>query len=325
MSTRANPRVIGSFVIGALAIAVAAITVFGSGQLFKTTYPFVCFFKGNVNGLKVGAPVKFKGVEIGQVTKISLALSHVGPAASTQFRIPVLFEIDADKLIARGGATDLGDRETVHKMIDEGLRAQLGTESLLTGQLYLALDLFPNTPLHLVLPPDSRYIEIPTIPTPLEQVQSIATRVLNKLDQIDLPKLLDSAVDTLKQIRAITSSPSLQKAISHLDETENNFNQTLTAAREAAHVANGRLEQLSKSVEAVSQNANVALGQATADLKSANTILQPGSPLAYQLSKTLEEVSSAAASMRELADYLQRNPGALVRGRDLPEPEQPYK
>jgi paraquat-inducible protein B len=319
MSNRANPRVIGSFVIGALAIGVAAIAIFGSGQLFKTTYPFVCFFKGNVNGLKVGAPVKFKGVEIGQVTKISLALSHVGPAASTQFRIPVLFEIDADKLIARGGANDFEKRDSINKMIDDGLRAQLGTESLLTGQLYLALDLFPNAPLHLILPRDSRYVEIPTIPTPLEQVQSIVTRVLNKLDQIDLPKVLDAAVDTLKQIRAIASSPGLQRAIGNLDATEHNLNQTLTTVREVAHNAGGRLDTLAESIEAASHKADAALAEATIALKSANTILQPGSPLSYQLSKTLENISNAADAMRELADYLDRNPGALVRGREIPE------
>ena len=75
MAKRANPAFVGAFVIGAIALAIAAVALLGSGSLFRNTHQFVCFFDGNVNGLRVGALVKFKGVEIGEVRQILLSLN----------------------------------------------------------------------------------------------------------------------------------------------------------------------------------------------------------------------------------------------------------
>ena len=148
MNKKISPTLIGAFVIGAIALLVIAIIVFGSGRLFKQTREFVLYFETSVNGLRVGAPVKFKGVEIGSVKNIVLQLEKDTQVA----RIPVIIEIDLEKLTARGAAGTIAeDREAFRKAItDLGLRGQLLMESLVTGLLYVGLDFFPGTPVNLV-------------------------------------------------------------------------------------------------------------------------------------------------------------------------------
>src|SRR5271157_688368 len=106
MAKRANPAFIGTFVIGAIALAVAAVALLGSHTLFRQTHQFVCFFDGNVNGLRVGAAVKFKGVEIGEVRQILLSLNAAsGPVNlgnSSVIKIPVIIELNEGRILRRG-------------------------------------------------------------------------------------------------------------------------------------------------------------------------------------------------------------------------------
>src|SRR5262245_57896166 len=121
MSERASPTVIGAFVVGAILLAVVGVGVFGSGRFFRELYPAVLFFQGDVNGLKVGAPVKFKGIQIGAVKSILLSLGEViGSRDPRQpFRIPVVIEIDRAS-IAEKGVQGRIDDETLKKLIERG-------------------------------------------------------------------------------------------------------------------------------------------------------------------------------------------------------------
>ena len=125
MNKKISPTLMGAFVVGALALLVIAIIALGSARLFRKTYEFVLFFQGSVNGLNVGAPVKYKGVEIGSVTDILLQLEKVEPG-----RIPVIIELDAKKLAGRGfRGSLLVDPDELQRAIDQGLRGQLQMES----------------------------------------------------------------------------------------------------------------------------------------------------------------------------------------------------
>ena len=167
MSKKANPTLIGAFVVGAVVLVFAAIAIIGSGQLFRKTYEFVLYFEGSVSGLREGASVKYKGVEIGTITSILLQLGD-GVDAN---RIPVIIKLDANKISgSRGVGGSLTDPAGLKAAIDRGLRGQLQTESIVTGVLFVALDLFPDSPIKFVQPPGSRYQEIPTIPTTLQKV-----------------------------------------------------------------------------------------------------------------------------------------------------------
>ena len=158
MNKKMSPAVIGAFVLGAVALVVIAILVFGSGRLFRQTRNFVLYFDNSVNGLRVGAPVKLKGVEIGSVKDIRILVGQ-GTASD---KIPVVIEIDLKKLTRRGAAVAAEttvDPEAMQKVIvDRGLRGQLDMESLVTGLLYVALDFFPGSPINLVQKPGGAMI-----------------------------------------------------------------------------------------------------------------------------------------------------------------------
>jgi paraquat-inducible protein B len=147
MSQKISPTLIGAFVVGAVALLVIGVVAFGSGQLFRKTQQFVLYFDGSVNGLHMGAPVKFKGVEIGSVKDIKLEMG----LGNQVHDIPVIIEIDLKKVIRRGVTIEKAmDPNTIREFVTQGLRGQLQTESLVTGVLYVALDWFPETPLRFV-------------------------------------------------------------------------------------------------------------------------------------------------------------------------------
>ena len=148
MNKKISPTLIGAFVVGAVALLVIAVIAFGSGRLFRETKEFVLYFDGTVNGLHVGAPVKFKGVEIGSVKDILLQLD----GDSEVNKIPVIIEIDLKKLTARGASGVLVEKQEAFQkaIVEQSLRAQLQTESMVTGVLYVGFDFFPGAPLTLV-------------------------------------------------------------------------------------------------------------------------------------------------------------------------------
>jgi len=318
MGRKANPVLIGAFVVGAIALAVAGLLIFGSGRMFKHVLQFICFFPGQVNGLNVGAPVKFKGVEIGSVTdiRIRFGTEKVADAAvvSGGVRIPVLIEIDQDKVTGRGARRiDVG---TVKELIDLGLRAQLNAQSMVTGLLYVDLDFHPEKPAVFMLPPDAKEREIPTIQTGLEEVRSVAAEVFRKLQDLHLDDMVKSATEALDGAKNLINSPAMKETIDKLPATVANVNQTLASLRDVA----ARLEAKGgplDSIKVVSEQTGVALDQVRETLQTVGALVDPNAPLANQLTTSLQELSSAARAVRLLANYVERNPGALVRGKDV--------
>ena len=127
MGKRVNPAFVGAFVLGAIGLIVVAVVLFGSGKIFSRTHEYVVYFSGDVNGLRPGAAVKFKGVEIGQVSRIRLRLeqqmSEKTGVLRADARIPVIIALDEEKLVSHGGgALDLNDPRTIPTLIQEGLR-----------------------------------------------------------------------------------------------------------------------------------------------------------------------------------------------------------
>jgi paraquat-inducible protein B len=181
--SKANPAVIGGFVIGAIALIVIGLLVFGGTNWFAKRNNYVAYFPGSVKGLQVGAPVDFRGVTIGRVTQIRVLFD---PQAVTA-RIPVIMELDPSQveMTGREGATPQNESQ---RMIKGGLRAQLQSQSLLTGLLFVNLDFRPNAPMRLVGGKEP-YPEIPTIPSGFEQLQEsagdVAARMPPLLDQLN--------------------------------------------------------------------------------------------------------------------------------------------
>jgi len=319
MARRPNPAAVGLFVVASLIMIVAAVLVFGSRRFFRTHYDFVCFFQGDLNGLKVGAPVKFRGVPIGTVTSIRLGLASeegtVRPGV-IGIHLPVVFELDEGQLVSKGITIGMLEPAMLDQLIKQGLRAQLAVESILTGLLFIDIDLHPGTPMNRVLDPrSSRYQEIPTIPTTIEQVQQGAMRALSELDRIDFAGMAHSIRDASDSINEFARSQSLKDAINSLTATAASLNGAAVAIRAAANNVNTKIDPLAASLKRTSDDADTTMKQVKLALGDVQTTLAPDSPVTYQLKTTLKDMSEASRSIRELADYLQRNPSALVRGK----------
>jgi paraquat-inducible protein B len=327
MGKRINPATVGAFVLGAIALILAAVVVFGSGNLFRKTHEFVIYFPGDINGLRVGAPVKFKGVEIGQVKRIKLRLEQQINQQSGQLRadvrIPVIIELDEEKIVSHGGTTiDLSDPHTIPNLIREGMRAQLGLDSFVTGLLYVALDMQPNTPIEMLASPGSPLQEIPAVPNTLEQAQAVAVRIFERLDKVDFNAVFTQMTEMLESLKQITNSPGLREAVANSEKTREQLDHTLAGAQQTLSTVNSHVPPLTDSLQKTSVSADAAVRQAQQTLGTVQTTIEPNSPINYQALQTLQDVSAAAHSVKELADYLQRNPSAIVRGRDFSQDTQ---
>ena len=329
MSSKISPTIIGSFVVGALVLLVIAVIAFGSGRLFRQSKEFVLYFDSSVNGLRVGAPVKLKGVEIGSVKDIRLQLEKELQVD----KIPVIIEIDLEKLTSRGAdSIAAGDREAFRRMIVvRGLRGQLLMESLVTGLLYVGLDLFPGTPINLVQKPEGNYkfTELPTLPTYLEQAQDTATKILAKLEEVDYQALMNSVTGAIDGFTRLVDSPALKSSLNSLERTMPKLEQAVLSIHKLAASMDANTTALATNLERSSdvareamEQAGLAMKQTDAALKEAQAVMiniremsDPDSSTAYELSKSLREVSAAARSLRLLSGYVERNPRAILFGK----------
>ena len=327
MSKRANPTLIGAFVVGAIVLVVGAVTIIGSGRLFRKSYEFVLYFEGSVSGLREGAPVKYKGVEIGSITHILLQLDE----GAEVNRIPVIINLDAKKISGRGVGGNLANPAGLKAAIDRGLRGQLQTESIVTGVLFVALDLVPDSPAKFVQPPGSRYQEIPTITTTLQKAQDILGKLLTKLDDIDFKELLTSLAGAVKNIdglannkdlraafagvNQLVNTPELHAAIQSLDQTVLKISQAADGVQKVAGSLDRSVATLSTDLKETLTGVREAVKQIQVTVANVDGFVDPNSPTSYELTKALKELSGAARSLRLMADYLERNPRALLFGK----------
>jgi len=312
MARQPNKTLIGAFVVGAVALAVTGLFIFSSGKLFKETRPFVLYFDGSLKGLDVGAPVNFKGIKIGSVTDIKVQLESED---FSDIRIPVFIEIDPD-MIQESSALKNHDgyqkwRErkkemqragkVITYMIDRGLKAQLISQSMVTGKLMIQLDFYPDKPTRLVAT-ENEYVEIPTIPSRLDEIAKA-------IEEIPFKDLIAKATLTIEGIERLVNAPELKDTIVTLMET-------IQDLRSLIKNLDGGVGQLTSNVESTLKKTSEALVQATSTLTVVQDELKETTPvIRYELSNSLKELADAARSLNALTEYLQRHPESLLRGK----------
>jgi paraquat-inducible protein B len=312
MSRQPNKTLIGAFVVGAVALAVAGLFIFSSGNLFKETRTFVLYFDGSLKGLDVGAPVNFKGIKIGSVTDIKVQLESED---FSDIRIPVLIEIEPDMikessaLIKSKGYQNWRERreemqragKLIKFMIERGLRAQLISQSMVTGKLMIQLDFYPDKPARFVAV-DSEYPEMPTIPSRLDEIAKA-------IEEVPFKDLIAKATLTIDGIERLVNAPELKDTIVNLRET-------LQDLREMIKNLNSGVGTLTSNVESTLKKTSVALVEATDMLVLVQGELKDATPvIRYELSNSLKELADAARSLNALTEYLQRHPESLLRGK----------
>jgi len=321
MARRANPALIGSFVLGGVLLAVIAVVAFGSGQLFRDTERFVSFFEGSVSGLEIGAPVRFRGIDVGSVREIAIDLPGVDRAGS-DLRIAVIYDVDRQRVESRGAAVRVDDPLDIDQLLALGVRAELATESLVTGRKYIALDLDPANPVSLEPVGSTPYPEIPTINTGLERIEDAAYRIISDLGAVPLDSLVSVATATFGEIGTLVSSPALASAVDRLPRTIANLDVAIGDLQAVLARVDSAVAPMSEGVQRTADQATAAfarldstLADVTVTLDGVETTLDPRSPMFVEFERAMSELAAASRALRDLADYLERNPSALVRGR----------
>ncbi|BHH86098.1 MlaD family protein [Desulforhopalus sp. 52FAK] len=330
MAKQANTTMIGGFVVIAFFILAASVVILGSGKLFQRTESFVLYFDTSIKGLNVGAPVLLQGVQIGSVTDILIRANRQDLTMS----IPVFIEIRQDKFEVDETISPQGNsKKTIAQLADRGLRAVLSTQSMITGQLMIELDYFPGSPVNLKSL-DPELTEIPTIPSTTE-------RLFQKLQKIDLSHIenIMAGVDRLvnnpdlsegiKSLRLAADDMQLiiGKLDSYIGDVTDSIDNTLSDTRTLVNNVNTQVQpladhvrQLLEDFDAVALNINKQLDVVAASLDESlvgvRGVVSEDAPLVIQLEETLGNVSSMTDSIRQLADYLEQHPEALIRGKD---------
>ena len=318
MSEKPQSAMIGAFIVGALLITISAIILVSKSGFGSRSDKVVMVFDGSVKGLTLGAPVALRGVQIGQVTDIELILN----TDSIDLTMVVEAELRDDNFRRVGSnANDLTE-----DLIESGLRAQLNTQSILTGLLYIQLDFHPNREIRLI-DIDSEYTQIPTIPTELErfalEFQKIdfaklaadITGITNNIDRFvsdeafqELPRDLRASLASLDTMTTQLTSV-LQANGPKLEELLDTSNQTMTEVRT-------EIPQLSASAQATLQELNTAAAAFEQAMQGVAEVVSDDSSTRYQLDIALKEIASASRAIQLLARTLEERPDALIRGKN---------
>jgi paraquat-inducible protein B len=305
---------VGGFVLGGFALGVAAILLFGGLNLFTTQIRAVAQFPGSVAGLSVGAPVTFRGVTVGSVEgmHVSVELSDLKAI------IPVFLDLDPSQITwAQGGAAN--GSANLRRAIEAGLRAQLVSQSLVTGQVGVDLDFRPGAPPHAAAY-EGHVIEIPTVASDIQHVK-------DELVQMNLPGLADHATKALASVQraadalGVQAVPLAQSAL----QTAADARATLKSATTAIHalqenasktIADLDLLVLASRRQVLSSGQNI--DRAVTRIETLATALDdavaPRSPMRGDLEASLRDLAASASSLRLLTRDLQRNPGGTLLG-----------
>jgi paraquat-inducible protein B len=333
MSKKANPTVIGAFVVGAVALLAVGVSLFGGAELFARKSTAIAFFPGSVKGLRVGSNVLFRGVRVGFVRGIQL----IGDVDSLETLVRAEMEITPGvwRFTRQGKMLP----EDAIEMIDEadfekaGLRARLSTESFVTGQLLIELDFNPDTePVFRALNERDREDEIPTIPSNVEQiVENIQEFVSALQEKVDFERVAEDFQGIMDGLNELANSQELRDAIIGLESFANsdatqqlpgNLQATLDDVRVASQNVTKLVNNLNEDVDPIAAQLGEAiakldgaLGEAQSALANINRQVSGETGLEYEVTTALREIREAARALRNFVTYLEKNPEALLRGK----------
>ena len=331
MSEEPRKVLIGAFVVGAAALVIAGVLVFGSGELLGSRQKYVMFFDDPVQGLQVGAPVTFRGVKIGEVTDIALRLDF----ENLSVLIPVYVEIDLARFKPIGWAKAPRSGSSTRyaaALIEKGLKARLELQSFVTGLLSVGIDFHPDRPIRLV-GLEARYTEIPTIRSSTEEFKK-------KIQDLPLKQIAERLDSVLEGLQAIVHSPdltgslaALNRALTHIDALTQDLDARLgPLASSLAHTsaaARGAFAQAEKtmamkegvpgelaaSIQDTLAATRSALRETQQAVEGVSRVAAGDSPLGHDLDRFLESMTALSRSLRSLTDYLDQHPEALITGK----------
>ena len=320
---KANPTLIGTFVIVGVALVIGAVLLFSSPDLFSTKDRYSIYFRQNVNGLKIGAPVKFLGIEMGSVIEIDGLYDRETGSVTPRVVIEVIRDIltneEVQSLDEQLAVLDL--------MVIRGARAKLQSQSILTGQLYVSVEFHPDTEVRYLARKDEPYPELPSLDSGLEEAIASLQSVLENADKAmatiqqlltsddfrdgvsrmdDVVAKVDSLVGTVNQFFADANV----YVTGDLSDATVSLKQTLDTTREDIHMLSGKIS------EETLVDLNQVLTEIQALVDQVSLRIGKEDPLNFEVIKTLRDLQSAARTVKALAAYLDEHPEALLKGKN---------
>ncbi len=295
-----NARLIGAFMLGTIALIVIVFLVFGAGNIFKAKSKYVIYFRGSVDGLNTGAPVKIRGVQIGSVTDINPIMHENG-----DFFVKVIIETIGGTVREAMSEGVLDNKHTgMEDLVQQGLRAQLQSQSFIVSQKMIIVDYFPETPI-VYAGFSKEYTEIPSIPTKSEELEKSLGSVVKEVGEVPFASISQSMLSTFNGIDTFFRTTKVQPVFDNLSRNA-----------DAIGVLATRIDSIGMTI---STGVNLTTGAATASLQRFDHLMKRLEDLStenqYLMRESLEQIASAARSMKNLADYLQQHPNDILYGK----------
>jgi len=323
VSKKINTTSIGLFIVIGVGLGVTGLLLFSSSKLFSRTHDRILYFDETLNGLNVGAPVKYRGVTIGAVKEVMVRFNQ----AIDDDAMPVLIEIE-EKLLrgrTRNDKEDFFAEGALERRIQRGLRATLRSESLVTGVLYISLRPHPNAPPPVFHQLQKRYLEIPTEPTEFGQLMNnlesldiksiernlndLLTNLNASVTSLNLAEIHDGVTNLLHSANRLISSPEITNDLAALRTTLDQY-------RLLGEKLNSRIDPLADGITNTLAEADRALAQIRGAGQNLKILLAPDAPLPNDLNQTLHQLSGAVQSLSVVLDFLKQHPNALITGRE---------
>lgn len=310
MSTSANRTLIGLFVLGGLALTVAFLLALGGGWFTGDRPRALARFDQDVSGLDTGSAVRLRGVTVGKVTSILVQTGEGGARGG----VPVVLEIDPGLAARLGAGEVLGTQEGLDQAIQSGLTAKLRLQSFVTGVLYVDLDYAEAR-----TAPPSQADGFTVIPTELSDHVALTQavgRTLENLSAVDFADLAGKVGKLADSLRTLSDSPDVGQATKDLAAAMASLNRLSTALE-------SQTGPLADDLKATAEEARRTLNQLGRAADNLGDLAKPGGATRLQLDQSLQDLGEAAQAIKALADYLDRHPEALLRGKRAPAGENP--
>lgn len=337
MKSHAQGFRLGLFMVSGLALLVTAVFFVLGAEVFSSRTKATLQFTGSVYGLREGAPVVFRGVPIGNVKTMGL-LNHAGTGTAAAITVPVTVALDSRKLVRLAGGSSESPTDALRALIAQGLSAKLTNQSLLTGQLFVDLDLRPAAN-RQALPGVQDAMEIPTMPSTMSALQM-------QLENIDIKAMAEDLAAIASATRQLVSDPQLKRTLANVAQltadlqalsqqvrqqvgplsrsTQATLAEIQTAARELGRTATSvaqtaqRADQLLNNESPLLQSVQRAANELAQTSASLRNVTGEDAELVRNLDRAARDVARAARQLGDLTQLLERQPDALLRGRTAP-------
>lgn len=270
---------------------------------FHRRVPVISYFPGSVSGLAAGSPVTFQGMRLGEVSGVSM---QYDPVADT-IRTPVRYEVEPERIADVASAAKRGPLENARFLVAHGMRAQIKSSNLLTGQSEIALDFFPDAA-KATITTEGNAIVFPAVAGEFADIGRSASALLSQVNQMPFRQIGDNLNTLLVGANAVTTSPDLKQTLQSLAVTTADLESVVKRLDAGVTPALQHLPEMASSLQAMLANTNRLVN-------SANGGYGGDSAFHHDVNRLLSQLSDTMQSLRSLADLLNRHPEALIRGR----------